>query len=112
MPHYYHFSVRRWVFWTFVGGVLIGAYVLANLAVWEQTRPADLKIALVVGAIFWGLFALVAWAADGVEIVSGSAHPNHAPIPPRSHADWEDRARMEAMRARAAMETGESHPVI
>jgi len=110
MTHYYHFAVRRWVFWTFVAGVTLGVYVLANLAAWEKTTPIHLQIALVVGAMFWLLFALVAWTADGVEmspeeILVGHPHPSQ-----RTHAVWEDRARLEAIRARAAEHTGESHP--
>ncbi len=110
MTHYYHFAVRRWVFWTFVAGVTIGVYVLANLAAWERMTPIHLQIALVVGAMFWLLFAFVAWTADGVEvspreILIGRTLPSE-----RTHAVWEDRARLEAIRARAAEHTGESHP--
>ena len=107
--YYYHFAVRRWVFWTLVAGVTIGVYVLANLAAWERMTPIHLQIALVVGAMFWLLFALVAWTADGVEvspreILIGRTLPSQ-----RTHAVWEDRARLEAIRARAAEHTGESH---
>jgi uncharacterized membrane protein YdcZ (DUF606 family) len=109
MTHYYHFAVRRWVFWTFIAGVTIGVYVLANLASWEHMTPIHLQIALVVGAMFWLLFALVAWTADGIELSHREISVGRAlPIEP-THALWEDRARLEAIRARAAEHTGESH---
>jgi hypothetical protein len=110
--HYYHFAVRRWVFWTVVAGVTIGVYVLANLAAWEQTTPIHLRIALVVGGMFWCLLALIAWTADGVEVSTREVLVGHPPPPARVHADWEDKARSEAIRARAAEQTGESHQVI
>ena len=111
MTHYYHFAVRRWVFWTFIAGVLLGVYVLANLAAWEEATPVYLGIALAVGGMFWSLFALVAWTADGVELTQRNILIGH-PLPPeRPHAAWEERARSEAIRARAAEQTGESHSV-
>jgi len=111
MARYYHLAVRRWVFWTFIAGVVLGVYVLANLAAWEQTTPVHLRIALVVGAMFWSLFAFVAWTADAVEI-SPREILDH-PLPPqRAHAAWEDSARLEAIRSRAAEQTGESHPAV
>lgn len=109
MTHSYHFSVRRWVFWTFVAGVTLGIYVLANLASWEHMTPIHLRIALVVGAMFWLLFAFVAWTADGVEVSPGEVLAGR-PLPSQHlHAVWKDRARMEAILARAAEHTGESH---
>jgi hypothetical protein len=109
MTHYYHFAVRRWVFWTFLSGVIIGIYVLANLAAWEQMTPIHLRIALVVGAMFWFLFGFTAWTADGIEVTPLETLADH-PIPSqRPHPLWEDRARREAIRARAAEHTGESH---
>lgn len=109
MTHYYHFSVRRWVFWAFIAGVTIGVYVLANLASWEHMTPIHLQIALVVGAMFWLLFAFVAWTADGVEISPRNISAGR-PLPSqRLHTHWEDRARTDAIRARAAEHTGESH---
>ena len=109
MTHSYHFSVRRWVFWTFVAGVTIGVYILANLASWEHMTPIHLQMALVVGAMFWLLFALVAWTADGVEVRPTETLVGR-PLPPqRLHAIWEDHARIEAIRARAAEHTAESH---
>src|SRR5665213_1879810 len=109
MTHYYHFAVRRWVFWTFAAGVTIGVYVLANLASWEHMTPIHLQIALVVGAMFWLLFAFVAWTADGVEVSPREILAARSlPFQP-THAVWEDRARFEAIRARAAEHTGESH---
>ena len=110
MDHYYHFAVRRWIFWTFIAGLLIGIYVLANLAAWEQTTPAHLRVALAVGAIFWGLFAFFAWTADGIEVQPGQILSAHPPSPPgRTHEAWEDSARAEAIRSRAVEHTGESH---
>jgi hypothetical protein len=111
MTHYYHFAVRRWVFWTFIAGVTIGVYVLANLAAWERMTPIHLQIALVVGAMFWLLFALVAWTADGIELSPREILVGRTLPIERTHAVWEDRARLEAIRARAAEHTGESHPV-
>ena len=100
MTHYYHFAVRRWVFWTFVAGVTIGVYVLANLAAWERMTPIHLQIALVVGAMFWLLFAFVAWTADGVavsptEILVGRT------IPSQRAPRFGRITRVEAIRARA-----------
>ena len=111
MARHYHFAVRRWVFWTFAAGVMLGVYVLANLAAWERTTPAHLRIALMIGAMFWFLLALVAWTADGVEVSQREILVGHTPPPQRPHAAWEDSARLEAIRARAAEQTGESHPV-
>jgi hypothetical protein len=112
MSHYYHFTVRRWILWTFIGGVLIGAYVLANLATWELSTPAHLRLALIVGAIFWALFGFVSWAADGVEIVRPNSSPNHASPSTPPHEEWEAKARVDAIRSRAVRETGESRNVI
>src|SRR5216684_1124933 len=112
MAHYYHFAVRRWVFWTFIAGVLLGVYVLANLAAWEQTTPVHLRVALVIGAMFWSLFAFVAWTADGVEMSQREILVGHSLPPERTHAAWEDSARFEAIRSRAAEQTGESHPAV
>jgi hypothetical protein len=109
MTHYYHFAVRRWVFWTFVAGVTIGVYVLANLAAWERMTPIHLQSALVVGAMFWLLFAFVAWTADGIEVSPREILVGRALPLQRRHAVWEDRARLEAIRARAAEHTSESH---
>jgi len=109
MTHYYHFTVRRWVFWTFAAGVTIGVYVLANLAAWERMTPIHLQIALVVGAMFWLLFAFVAWTADGVEVSTTEILIGRTIPSQRTHAVWEDHARFEAIRARAAEHTGESH---
>jgi hypothetical protein len=109
MTHYYHFAVRRWAFWTFAAGVTIGVYVLANLAAWERMTPIHLQIALVVGAMFWLLFAFVAWTADGVEVSPREILVGHTLPSQRTHAIWEDHARFEAIRARAAEHTSESH---
>ncbi len=112
MTHYYHFAVRRWVFWTFIAGVTIGVYVLANLASWERMTPIHLQIALVVGAMFWLLFAFVAWTADGIEVTPTEILIVRTIPSQRAHAVWEDHARFEAIRARAAEHTGESHHAI
>jgi hypothetical protein len=109
MDHYYHFAVRRWIFWTFVAGVFMGVYVLVNLAAWEHTTPVHLRMALVVGASFWGLFALSAWTADGIEFKKRETLAPQTPLPKPHHEAWEDSARREAIRARAAEQTGEAH---
>jgi hypothetical protein len=64
---------------------------------------------LVFGAMFWLLFAFVAWTADGVEVSPREILVGRALPLQRTHAIWEDRARLEAIRARAAEHTGESH---
>lgn len=109
MEHDYHFSVRRWIFWTFVAGVLIGIYVLANLAAWEHTTPIHLRVALALGAVFWALFAFVAWTADGIEVQERKIFAARPVSSPPSHEAWEDSARAEAIRSRAVEHTGESH---
>ena len=109
MDHYYHFSVRKWVVWTFVAGVVIGVYVLGNLAAWEQTTPVHLRLALIIGAFFWGLFALFAWSADSIEVSARAVFIPHAPLPAARHPEWEAKARTDAIRSRAAEHTGESH---
>ncbi len=108
--HYYHFKVRRWLVWTFMGGVLIGAVILANLAAWEESTPAHWRLALAIGAMYWFLIGLVARNADAFD-VSRTPHPPYASSAAEPHAEWEDRARLDAIRARAAAETAEAHPV-
>ncbi len=103
--HYYHFIVRRWVFWTFVAGVLFGISVLVNIE--TSTPRADLELALVSGAVFWILYAVVCWAADAVDVTTRAT--SRRPVLIKPHADWEDRAREEAIRSRAVETTSEAH---
>jgi hypothetical protein len=106
--HYYHFVVRRWVFWTFITGVLFGISVLVNIE--TRTPRADLELALVSGAVFWILYAMICWAADAVDVTSRSTLRRPIVISPR-HEEWADRAREEAIRSRAVDTTGEAHLV-
>ena len=108
--HYYHFKVRRWLVWTFMGGVLIGAVILANLAAWEESTPAHWRLALAIGAMYWFLIGLVAWNADAFD-VSRTPHLPAELRPGKTHPEWEDRARLDAIHARAVAETAEAHPV-
>ena len=111
MGRYYHFAVLRWVVWAFVAGVLMGASALTNVALRDPNDSSQLVLALVMGAMFWTLFAVACWASNAVEWRS---HYPHAALqaPEKPHAGWEEAARAEAIRARAAAETGESHPVM
>jgi hypothetical protein len=110
MQHYYHFVVRRWVFWTFLAGVLFGASILVNVE--TRTPRADLELALVSGGVFWVLYALICWAADAVDVtVRPASAANIRVAGAVHHEEWEDRAREEAIRSRAVDETSESHLV-
>ena len=109
MAHYYHIAIRRWVFWTSIGGALFGASVLANLAFQNHAEPGDLPLALVGGAVFWGLFSVICWSTDSIEMKPLPPH-RYAPPSPH-HEEWEERAHNEALLTLAEEKYGEPHPV-
>ncbi|MEQ1887206.1 MAG: hypothetical protein ABL967_19240 [Bryobacteraceae bacterium] len=111
MAHYYHVAVRRWVFWTSIGGVLFGASVLANLAFVDHSEPGDLPLALVSGAVFWALISTICWATDSIEVSQRPQQVRYA-APAPHHEEWEERAHQEALRVMAEEEFADPHPAL
>ncbi len=76
--------LKRWVIAWFFGGVVIGAFVLANI--FFNPALQDLyrvKFALGCGVGFWSLFGLIAWGEGDVDWQS------LADLPTAAQLDWD-----------------------
>lgn len=64
---HFHVRIRHWVAWWFYVGVVCGAIALANI-LGRSLSPTQIKLVLIVGAMFWLLGGLACYGYDGVKI--------------------------------------------
>lgn len=64
---HFHVRIHHWVVWWFYVGVVCGVIALANI-LGRNISDAQIKLVLIVGAMFWLLGGLACYGYDGVKI--------------------------------------------
>jgi hypothetical protein len=77
---HFHVRIRQWVAWWFYVGVVSGVIALVNI-LGRDLSATQIKVVLIVGAMFWLLGGLACYGYDGVKI---ELPPQPSRIPARS----------------------------
>jgi hypothetical protein len=77
-----HVRIRHWVVWWFYVGVVCGVVALVNIP-GRNLSPTQIKVVLIIGALFWLLGGLACYGYDGVKI---ELPPQPSRIPAEPHA--------------------------
>ena len=62
-----HARIQHWVLWWIYVGVICGIVALVNVLD-RNLSPVQLKLVVIVGALFWLLGGLACYGYDGVKI--------------------------------------------
>jgi hypothetical protein len=82
-----HIRIHHWVVWWFYVGVVCGVVALVNI-LGRNLSPAQVKVILLIGALFWLLGGLACYGYDGVKI-DAPAQPSGNTVKPHTSRQLE-----------------------
>lgn len=78
--------VHHWVLWWFYVGIVCGIVVMINI-LFRHLTPIQEKLALILGAVHWGLGGVVCYYWDGIQFHPPSPHQQRA-AKPEAQSEW------------------------
>ena len=65
-------KIQMWAVWVMIAGLGIGAIALVNILVNERVTPANIRLTIGIGMIFWMIVGACIWCYRGLVINGGS----------------------------------------
>jgi hypothetical protein len=91
---HFHVRIRHWVIsWCYVG-IVCGAVALVNIF-FRDLSPTQVRVTLIIGALFWLLGGLACYGFEGVKIEPPVQPPCKGVEPPSSPQQKEWRSASE-----------------
>lgn len=84
---HYHVRIHHWVMWWFYVGIVCGIVALVNI-MGRDLSAEQIKVVLIIGALFWLLGGIACYGYGGVKIVL-PPQPSRTTIKPRKSPQTE-----------------------